>query len=102
LLNPNIQERSFPITFFDRTTINIASCSEVEDDTDEEGVGKENYSGETNKTVATLEAMPMRLNLGHIFSLSNDTCKHMVVALQPLQTNADRVKGVTEMPETSV
>jgi len=29
LLNPNIQERSFPITFLNRITVNMTLCSEV-------------------------------------------------------------------------
>ena len=37
LLNPNMQERSFPVTFLDKT-VNITSCSEVEEETDEEKV----------------------------------------------------------------
>jgi len=36
----------------------MTSCSEVEEETDEEGSSEENYSGETNKTVAALEATP--------------------------------------------
>jgi len=37
-------------------------CYEVEEETDEEGGSKENCSGETDKIVAALEAMPMHLN----------------------------------------
>jgi len=72
LLSPNIKERSFSAAFLDRTTVNMTSCSELEEETDEEGFNKENYLGETDKTVAALEAMPICLNWGQIFSLPSE------------------------------
>ena len=68
-----MQERSFHVTFIDRTVVNMTSCSKVEEETDEEGGSKENCSGEENRIVASLEAIPKSLNLGHIFSLLNKT-----------------------------
>jgi len=62
LLNLSTQEMSFLTTFFDRTTVNMASYFEVEQEIDEEGGSKENCLGEKNKIVATLETMPMFLN----------------------------------------
>ena len=61
--------------------VNITSCSEVEEKTNEEGASKENCLGETDKTVAALKAMPACLNWGRIFNLSNETRQHMVFAL---------------------
>ena len=52
--------------------------------------------------MATLEAMPICLNWGHIFSLPNKTPQHMVIALQHLEIHADRVKCVIEMSETPI
>ena len=97
LLNLNIQERSFPVTFLGRTTINMTSYSEVEEETDEDGGNKENCSGETDKNVAALEVMPIRLNQGSIFSWPNETRQHMVVALYHPKIYANRLKGVVEM-----
>ena len=42
LPNPNMQGRSLPVTFLDRTMVNRTSCSEVEEEMDEEGGRKEN------------------------------------------------------------
>ena len=50
----------------------MTSCSKVEEETHEEGGSKKNRPRETNKTVVALEAMPMRLNWGHIFILPKD------------------------------
>jgi len=56
-----IQKRPAPVTFFDKITINMTSCSEVE----EAGSGRqENSSAEIGKTLAALAAMPVRLNWG--------------------------------------
>jgi len=41
----------------------------------------------------------MRLNLGQIFSLPDETRQHMFVALQYLKIYADEVKGVGEISE---
>jgi len=62
LLSTNTKERSFSAAFLNRTTVNMTSCSELEEETNEEGVSKQNCSGEMDKIVATLEAMPICLN----------------------------------------
>ena len=62
LLNSNMQERSFPVNFPEKTMVNMTLCSEVEEEMNEEGSSKENCLGETDNTVATLEAMPIDLN----------------------------------------
>jgi len=80
----------------------MTSCSEVEEETDEEGDSKENCSGETEKTVATLEAMPIRLNWRKIFSLPNKKHEYMVVVLQHPEFYAERVKGVAEISKAPV
>jgi len=80
----------------------MTSCSKLEEETDEEGVSKENCSGETDKTVAALEAMLICLNWGQIFSLPNETCQHMVIALKHLEVYAEKVKGAAEMSCTLV
>jgi len=62
LLSPVMKEKSFLAAFLDRTTINMTSCSKLEEETDEEGVNKENCSREIDKTATTQEAMPVCFN----------------------------------------
>jgi len=57
-----MQEMSFLVTFLDKTTVNMTSCSKVEEEMDEEGGSKKNYLGETDKTMVALGAMPIHLN----------------------------------------
>jgi len=57
-----MKEKSFSAAFLDRITVNMTSCSNLEEEINEEGVIKENCSKEIDKTVATLEAMPACLN----------------------------------------
>jgi len=92
-----MQEKSFPVTFFDKTTVNVSSCSEVEEETYKDGGSKENCSAETDQTVAALKAMPICLNWGNMFSLPNMAHQHMVVALQHQKIYANKVKGFVEM-----
>ena len=80
--------------------VNMTSCSELEEETDEEAASKENCSGETDKNVASLEAMPICLNWGQIFNLPNERCQHMVISLQHLEIYAERVKGVINARNT--
>ena len=62
LLNFVAQEGFFPVSFFDKTTVNMTSYFDVEEETDVEDDRQENFPKETNKTLAALEAIPMRLN----------------------------------------
>ena len=48
-------------------------CSELEEVTYEEDGKQENSLGETDKTVATLEAIPICLNWGQILSPPRET-----------------------------
>jgi len=59
LLSPNTREKSFSAAFLGRIMVNMTSCSELEEETDEEGATEENFLTETDKAVATLEAMPI-------------------------------------------
>ena len=79
LPNPATQERSFPVNVFDKLAVNMTSCFEVEEVSDER---HENSLCEINKTLAALEAIPVCLNWGQIFSLPNETCQHMLTALR--------------------
>jgi len=54
LLNPVTQERIFPVSFFNEITVNMTSCSKVEEKTDEEEDRQKNLPKETNKTLAAL------------------------------------------------
>ena len=47
----------------------MTSCSKVEEETDEEDDKQESFIREADKTLATLEALPMHLNWEKILSL---------------------------------
>jgi len=57
-----MKEKSFSAAFLVRITANMTSCSKLEEETNEEGVSNKNCSEETDKTMITLEAMPICLN----------------------------------------
>jgi len=78
----------------------MTSCSELDEEIDEEGVSMENYSKETDKTVTTPEAMPICLNWGQIFSLPSETRQHLVIALQHPKVYVEKVKGAAEISDT--
>jgi len=44
-----MKERYFSTTFLDRTSVNMTSCSELEEETDEEDASKENCLGERTR-----------------------------------------------------
>jgi len=54
-----MKERIFSVDFLDKTMVKMTSCSKLEEETDGEGVSEENYSGDTDKIVVALEAMPI-------------------------------------------
>ena len=82
--------------------LNMTWCFEFEEETNDEGVSKENFSGKADKIVDALNAMPICLNCEQIFSLPNETCQHMVIALQHPEIYAEKVKGAVEMSEMPI
>ena len=56
------QRGFFLISVFDKLVVKMTSCSEVEEEAGEEDGRRENSLGETDKTMAALETMPMHLN----------------------------------------
>jgi len=97
LLSPSTEERPCSAAILNRATVNMTSCSELEEETNEESDSKENCSEEIDKTMASLEAMPKGLNWGRLFSFPSETHQHMVIALQHLEIQAGKVKTVVEM-----
>jgi len=57
-LSPNTKERLLSAAFLDKTIVNMTSCSVLEEETDEEGVSKENCEEETERL-----SLPLRLCL---------------------------------------
>ena len=88
LLNPIAQERSFLVNVFDKLLVNMTSCFKVEEESDER---QENSLGEIDKILVALEAIPMHLDWGQIFSLPNEMRQHMVTALKHPKRVADKV-----------
>jgi len=74
----------------------MTSCSKVEEETNKEDDRQENSLREIEKTLSALEAIPIHLNWGQIFSFSNQTRQHMVATLQHPEIYVDKVKGVAE------
>ena len=62
LVNPITLEEFLLVSFFDKITANMASCLEIEEEMDEEGDRRESSKGEDDKTLATLEILPVSLN----------------------------------------
>jgi len=80
---------------FDRTTVNMTSCSEIEEEIGRWQQGE--LPKKDGRNYGYLEAMPMCMNWGHIFSLPNETHQHMVVAFQHPQIYTDKVMGIVKM-----
>ena len=61
---PNLvtQEVFFLISIFDILAVNMTSCSKVGEEADMEDSRQENSPEEMDKTLASKEAMPVRLN----------------------------------------
>jgi len=51
----------------------VTLCSEVEEATDKEDNRQDNSTEDTDKTLAALKALLVRLNCGQIFSLPDET-----------------------------
>jgi len=80
LLNLVTQQRFFLVTIFNKITVNMTSCSDLKEGTDEEDEKSEKSPGETEKTLAALVVIPIYLKWGQIFSLLGETRQHMVAA----------------------
>jgi len=70
----------------------MTSCFEVKEESDKR---QENSLREIDKTLATLEAIPVRLNWGQIFSPPNEMHQHMVTALKHPELFSDKVNWAT-------
>jgi len=92
LPNPATQERSFIVNVFDKLAVNMTSCFEVEEELDER---QDNSLCEIDNTLAALEAIPVRLNWGQIFSLPNKMRQYMLIALKHPELVADKVNWAT-------
>ena len=66
----------------------MTSCFEVEEESDKR---QENSLGEIYKTLAALEAIPVRLSWAQICSLLNETHQHMATALKHPESNLPTV-----------
>ena len=87
--------------FFEKVTVNMTSCSELEEEEDEGSNRQEESPRVADKTLTVLEALPARMGWGQIFCLPDEMRQHVVAALQHLELYADRVKdvgGSTESP----
>jgi len=87
-------EEFFPTGFFEKVTVNMTSCSELEEE-ENEGSNRRGESLQVaDKTLTVLEALPPRMGWGQIFYLPDEMCQHVVVALQYPELYADKIKDV--------
>ena len=89
-MNLATQERSFLVNTFDKLAVNMTSYSEVEEEVDEEDDRQENSLGEIYETLAALEAIPMRITCGQIFSLRDEAHQHMATTLKHPELFVDK------------
>jgi len=66
-LVPVILEEFFPTGFFEKVTVNMTSCSELEEDDDEGSDRQEESPRVADKTLTVLEALLARMGGGQIF-----------------------------------
>jgi len=55
------------VSIFDKLTINVTSCCELEEEIDEEDDRRVNSLEQTNKTLAALEAIPCNTPIAHVW-----------------------------------
>jgi len=82
----------FPAGFFEKVTVNMTSCYEMEDN--EEGDEDQlEESSEYEKSVLTIpEALPACMNCRQILNLSEEVRQQVVVAMQHPELYAEKVK----------
>jgi len=91
----------FPTGFFEKVTVNMTLCSELEEEEDEGSDGQEESPRVVDKTLTILEVLPARMGWGQIFYLLDQMCQHVVAILQQPEFYADKIKdvgGSTEGP----
>ena len=59
LPNPVMQEEFLLVSFFDKFTVDMTSCFDVKEEIDEEHDREESSLWEADKTLFTLETLPM-------------------------------------------
>jgi len=82
LPNPAMKEGFSLLSVFDTLAVNMASCSEVEEEIGEANGRQENFLAKIDNILAALEAIPVRLNWGQIFSLPDEMRKDMAAAMK--------------------
>jgi len=93
-LIPVTLEEFFPMDFFDKVTINMTSCYEMEDEENGDEERQEQGLEDDDKTLTVLEALPTCIDWTLIFNFPKDVRQHVVVAFQHQKLYADKVKDV--------
>ena len=89
-----MMEEFFPVGFFDKVTINMTSCYEMEDEEERANEKQQNSSEGDDKTITLLEALPRCTDQRQIFNLPEEICQHVIVALQQPKLYVNKVKDV--------
>ena len=93
-LVPVTLEKFFPTGFFEKVTVNMTSCSELEEEEDEGSDGQEESPQVADKTVTVLKVLPFHMGWGQIFCLPHEMHQHVVAPLQHPELYADKIKDV--------
>jgi len=72
-------EEFFPIGFFDKVTVNMISCYEMEDEKERNEEKLEKPSESKEKTLTILEALPTYTDWRQIFNLPEEIRQYVVV-----------------------
>ena len=68
--------------FFNKVTVNMTSCYEMEEDGEEDEEKVEKPSKSKEKTLTVLEALSTCINWRQILNLPKEVCQHVAIALQ--------------------
>ena len=101
-LIPVTLQEFFPTGFFEKVTVNMTSCSELEEEEDEGSDGQEESPQLADKTLTILKALPSHMGWGQIFCLPHEMRQHVIAALQHPEIYADKIKDVGASTEDPV
>jgi len=93
-LIPITLEEFFPVRFFEKITVNMTSCYELENEEDGKEAKLEKPPKNDGEALTSLEALPIYDDWRQIFSLPKEMREQIVAALQHPKLYVDKVKSV--------
>jgi len=92
-LVPITLKEFFPVRFFEKITVNMTSCYELENEEDEKEAKLEKPPKNDGEALTSLEALPICDDWRQIFNLPKEIRQQIVAALQHLKLYVDKVKS---------